>query len=77
MNNKGQFSRRYTEADMIKVLQAEPYGIMLSGMMEKLGCSEQTARNIIMPMIKSGQVIKRNIGTEKKAVNVYILKEKK
>ncbi len=74
MNNKGQFSRRYTEADMIKVLQAEPYGIMLSGMMEKLGCSEQTARNIIMPMVKSGQVIKRNIGTEKKAVNVYILK---
>ena len=77
MNNKGQFSRRYTEVDIIKVLQAEPHGIMLSGMMKKLGCSEQTARNIIMPMIKSGQVIKRNIGTEKKPVNVYILKEKK
>ena len=74
MKNKGQFSKQYTEANIIKTLQAEPHGLMLSGVREKLGCSEQTARNLVLPMVESGKVIKRNLGTEKKPVNVYILK---
>jgi len=74
MKNKGQFSKQYTEANIIKTLQAEPHGLMLSGVREKLGCSEQTARNLVLPMVESGKVIKRNLGTEKKPVNVYVLK---
>jgi len=74
MRNKGQFSKQYTEANIIKTLQAEPHGLMLSGVRERLSCSEQTARNLITPLVESGQVIKRNLGTEKKPVNVFILK---
>jgi len=77
MKHKGQFSKQYTEASIIKTLQGEPHGIMLSGVREKLGCSEQTARNLIMPLVESGQVIKRNLGTGKKPVNVFILKSLK
>ncbi len=74
MKHKGQFSKQYTEASIVKTLQKEPHGLMLSGVQKELGCSEQTARNLVMPLVESGQVIKRNLGTEKKPVNVFILK---
>lgn len=74
MKHKGQFIKQYTKTSIIKALQVEPHGLMLSGVRKKLGCSEQTARNLIMPLVESGQVIKRNLGTGKKPVNVFVLK---
>jgi hypothetical protein len=69
------YKPKYSEEDVMKTVEQTDL-IMLCGIKARLGCSEQTARNLIMKLVKSGRVIKKNIGTEKKPTNIYYLPDK-
>jgi len=70
------YLKQYTENDVKKALR-ESNGLMLAKLQENIGCSEMTLRNLLKPMIKAGDVTKKNIGvSEKRPVNVYSLGER-
>lgn len=60
--------------DHVKTALAGSPGMMLAKLQEKIGCSEMTLRKLLTPLIDSGEVVKRNIGSsEKRPVNLYLL----
>lgn len=65
--------KQFTEDDIKMVLKENPHGLMLKWIELNVGCSEMTARNLLEPLIKAGQVEKRDIGASKKrATNLYL-----
>ena len=61
--------------DHVKTALADSPGMMLAKLQEKIGCSEMTLRHLLTPLLESGEVVKRNIGSsEKKPINIYRIK---
>ncbi len=68
------YLKQFNEDHVKSALSGSP-GMMLAKLQEKIGCSEMTLRHLLKPMIKTGVVVKRNIGSsEKKPINIYLLK---
>lgn len=73
---KNRYEKQYTADDIKAILVKNPGGLMLGSIQYMMGCSEMTVRNLLKPLIESGEVVKQNIGqSEKKPVNLYKLKD--
>jgi hypothetical protein len=67
---------RYTRSDILKAFTNYPEGLMLGRIQSDVGCSEMTARNLLKPMVDSGEVIRTNISqSETKPYYLYTLKK--
>ena len=75
-STKSHFSLKFTEEKLLEILKKNN-GNMLRVLALDMGCGERTARNLLKPLVESGRVIKKNLGSEKKPTYVYYLQEEK
>lgn len=74
--NKYRYEKRYTADNIKEVLYKYPNGLMLKKLMSEIGCSEMTARNLLKPLIESGEIVKHNMGlSDTKPYYLYMLKK--
>lgn len=75
-HKNNRYEKQYTAEDLKIILSNNPGGLMLAKIQDKMGCSEMTVRNLLKPLIESGEITKKNIGqSAKKPVNLYKLAE--
>ncbi len=71
---KNRYEKRFTEENIKAVIPEQPNGVMLRKIISDAGCSEMTARKLLDPLIRSGEVIKINIGSDTKPYYLYMKK---
>jgi AraC-like DNA-binding protein len=66
------FKSKYTQQQVIDLLNSHPEGLMLEKIRQSLGCSEMTLRTLINPLVNDREVLKRNISaTDSRPIYLY------